>query len=283
MNGYLYVSLGGGGRKESFCKFDPHTGQWTSINFQHHSQLCTLAYLDGWIYAFSGVYAGFRAYARRYNIQDDKMEVLHPGCIDIAFNSAAVGYLGKMLVHSRRKPDNHNTGKHRSIFTISLYDPAKNRWFNVFTQQHNADAPILPSTPFWYDIALVVHENKCYRVFFEYTGNRREGYVKPRVNELVLDVESKTPSCRLGESQEQFGFTEFKLNYDDDYDRRGELYFCINGEMYALVKRYPLRTGYKMAHNEDVDVLKKKWKSLYLSLGNHSAVTNYTFDLNRFD
>ena len=272
VNGHLYVSHGRDEEK-SFYKFDPCAARWDPINFHHASIQCSLVYLDGWIYALGGKYHGKAndTFVRRYNIRDDKEEVLYPEYETITFFTTAVAYLGKILVYSKESPVDGE-----SKFTLSVYDPVINKWFVVFKEQHRVhggrDAPLPRSC---WNIALVVHENKCYRVFYEDIGSQREGWVKTRVNELVFDFKSETPSCRLGESQEQFGFTELLARYSDT--------FCISGEVYMLVNRYPLRTGHRMTPNEDVDLLKRKWEPLYLFLDEDSAVTHYTFDVNLFE
>ena len=275
VNGHLYISHGMDEGK-TFYKFDPCAARWDPVNFRHLSIGCALVYLDGWIYALGGIYDDTRdtITARRYNIRDDKEEVLYPDYESITYRSSAVAYVGKVLVFSRSYEHDDNG---YSKFTLAMYDPVINRWFVILTEKYSVDVRVDPS---YWNVALVIHENKCFRVLYESIDDRRENYVKPRVNELIFDFEGETPSCRLGESQEQFGFTKVSCV------RMGRAWtdqFCINGELYMFVNRYPLKAGHRMTVNEDIDELMRKWEGLYQYLDRESAVTHYTFDMHFFE
>ena len=273
VNGHLYVSHGTE-EDRSFCKFDPRTRQWDPINFRHPSEQCALVYLDGWIYALGRDdydEEGFLP-ARRYNIRDDKEEVLHPESESIQMCTTAVAYMGKVLVYSKGFPFNP-PDYNESNFTLSVYDPVINKWFVLSTEQHRVN---LDDDVSFHNIALVIHENKCYRVHFEDVANRRKGYryTKPKVNELVFDFEGEQPSFRLGESQEQFGLTEIPVRYSH--------FFCIDGELFVFGNRCALRTGQKIAAIEDIFPLLQIWEGVYMCLDKRSAVTHYTLDVNYF-
>ena len=204
-------------------------------------------------------------------------------------DTSAVAYLGKLLVYGLQKLLNKNPDesirfrdekKHygsNGNHTLSVYDPATKKWFVVFTEEHRV------SRYGHWNAILYVYEDKCYRILFEEAEDQKEEYttyLKARVNELVFDLEAKTPSCHLGKSQDQCGITDV-----ENCNSGGK--FCINREVFAIINGIVVKIGHTVSTTEDADAdVLRSWNTMYYSLrhmGYDMAITHYAFDVNRFE
>ena len=192
--------------------------------------------------------------------------------------TSAVAYLGKVLMYGLQKQpdkDSDATSQEKRDWmgnhTLSVYDPATNKWFVVFTEEHQFN-----ECENWNAI-LFVHEGKCYRILYEDAEDERGGdlNLKPRVNELVFDLETETPSCHLGESQDQYGFVEAGHNGNG-----GKFY--INGDLFVIINGNVVKTGHKMSPTDNVNSL-RGFDSVYRNVSFEMPITHYAFDLNKFE
>ena len=192
-------------------------------------------------------------------------------------NTSAVAYFGKVLMYGLQKQPNEDSddtsqeqrdwkGNH----TLSIYDPATNKWFLVFSEEHH-----FSECGNW-NATLYVYEGKCYRILYEDAEDERRGdYLKPRVNELVFDLEAETPTCHLGDSQDQYGFVEAAHNGNG-----GKFY--INGDLFVIINGNVLKTGHKMSPTDTINSL-KGFDSVYRNVSYEMPITHYAFDVNQFE
>lgn len=117
-----------------------------------------------------------------------------------------------------------------SLHTLQMFDPAAGKWYELLRQRHYVHTAHGDTEQY---SCLVVRNDKCYRVVYDKVRARYCWISKPRVNELILDLESSAPSARLGKKEEQPWLPEYHVPGA----------FCIDREIYVNVNGCIINTG----------------------------------------
>ncbi|XP_072037327.1 uncharacterized protein [Amphiura filiformis] len=242
-----------------------------------------MVYLDGYLYAIGGEDEDYCAIkdVDRYSFKDKTWEKITDLPVPCYYASATV-YKGKILVYgSQPVPDSDTLAEHN----LQMYDPATKQWKTLLTEHHkvekfkkeisdDANANHKPSRyidDYEYDSdaeradwaddaknrekerllprnAIVVDREDCFRVVYPAEGSIK---LKPLVHKLEFDFQGDTPSCNVGESQDQ-----------QLMPTTGEGAFQIRSNVYVNMKGVVHNTGMKISSEQTTEVDLGVWKKL---------------------
>ena len=215
-NGHLYVAGPRIVNESDFARYNTERNQWdklASVSVDHIP--FTMAELDGYIYAMSGVrhqhppegvpVDNNNEYVDRYNITTDTWETLCPvSLIGRSFSVTAIGFKGKILRASVVR-----NGYYTEFFLIiQVYDPASNMWYLAHRETIRTGC----------SLTLTVQRSTCYLVLHD-GPNGRLNMRTHEVYKLSCDFESDPPSVGVEKKIRQtFAITKYEgaFGIDDD-------------------------------------------------------------------
>ena len=269
LDGKLY--LAGGGRHnlgptrtmlDSFYQYDPSKNNWLELpNMLCGREGFAMVLLDGLIYAVGGwdedgdlrvyteIYDGVRATWDERNEGDEYVGSCDP--FAIVFKNKILmyghgvndGLMSDNVYYYEDDEDGDDFDRFAaemaledqrevstSMHTLQMYDPESKKWYSLMRQRHHVHTVQGDNEQY---SALVVKNDKCYRVIYDKMRERHCWISKPRVHELILDLESSAPSAKLGKEEEQPWLPEYHVPGA----------FCIDREIYVNVNGCIVNTG----------------------------------------
>ncbi|XP_072024553.1 kelch-like protein 25 [Amphiura filiformis] len=305
LDGKLY--LAGGGRHnlnsimrsmlQSFFQYDPKVNDWKRLpNMLCGREGFVMVQLDNLIYAIGGCDEDgeLTVYDETFNLEDQSWYEGDDEYVG-ACDPSAVVYKNKILMYGHGINDGFPSDNvyyyeddedgdederytaalameeqrevRTSLHTLQMYDPAAKKWYSLMRQRHHVHTVHGDNEQY---SALVIRNDKCYRVVYDKMRERHCWISKPRVNELVMELESSAPSAQVGKEEEQRWLPEYHVPGA----------FCIEGEIYVNVNGCIVNTGQQMPKEKPtIDRVNfSRWLGVDSPEMANSAVTMYTFD-----